>query len=431
MHLHFITALVLSLSATPSFANCEENVASALQHFWQSGPFYFNQQEWNGNFIRQTAGVIIPDEEAEYIEATIQNGYTGDQRIYKEEQSWENDGFGWVGPYLTTWSFSVGVPKSELLPVKIACIDQPKHIENKLEKYSFYVQKFPDSEMNTSVQHTIHLNTADNQITRYERESDENNSINEISNFRFDDNLTIEIPTVDLEKRKQRLIQRYEDEVASTDAECRSKILSILGKAQSSSSFEYEIEGGFWSGVFGIKGIFVSPRSLNYFIEGFPYHGGETEITIIDDQEWRRRKDQEWNGPFISDENSEYGFLNIGMKLMPHSPNLSGLHVGAVKCPKYRQKGNKTYPHSYSYDVFVDFDTGRNKSMNVTMHVDSKTDLPVKFEMRSNELGRVIRKETRRYRSDIKISEPEVIMENRDLVPKLDPLDLLPPLGGK
>lgn len=420
MRLQFIAALFLALSATPSYSNCEDEVASALQNFWQSGPFHFNSQEWNINFMRQTAGVIVPNE-AQYISLRVQNGYDGNQTIYKGKQSWTNDGEGWIGPHLTIWSFSVGVPKSDLLPLKVICVREPKHAETQLKKFSFYTQRFAGTETVTSIEHTIYVNTHTGHIVRYEREGNEKNSINEISTFRFDNNLTVEIPTVDTNKRKERLLRRYDEEAAESDVDCRSHIISILDEVHSSHSFEYEIKGQLWSGVSGIKGKFVPPNSINYFVEGVPYHGGDTEVTLIGDKQWYRRKGDDWYGPVVSDSTSEYGFFSIGQTTVPHSPQWGNFHMGAARCSKLDVTVNDNNSSRYAYDVFVDTNNGRTKGMNVTMHIDSKTDLPTKFEMRYNELSPVVLTEVRKYKTNINITEPITIERNHDLVPELVP----------
>jgi hypothetical protein len=95
---HIFMALALIPSA--AYADCESEAAKARQNIVASGPFHYRSRQWNKNFDQVQVGMIEPNK-AEHIIELVQNGQRDHERIYIDKQSWDNDGFGWLGPFVS------------------------------------------------------------------------------------------------------------------------------------------------------------------------------------------------------------------------------------------------------------------------------------------------------------------------------------------
>ncbi|MCP4098159.1 MAG: hypothetical protein GY748_18155 [Planctomycetaceae bacterium] len=297
MRFFSIFALILFGLLSPAFAACDEEVRDALGKFWQSGPFYYVSQKWNINFMRQMAGKIAPGN-IEHRTLQVYDGIEAGEEILIGNKSWRDDGLGWMGPHFASWSHDVGIPKDFQFFQFIenaSCAGDVEIAGSIYRKFNYKPGSFSKLSTAKEEKHTIYVDPANGLIARYERTSKNESFIKMVSTFRFDNSIRIKPPAVDLQGRKEKSIRVFNEVVEKSDPNCRNSVSDIINTAQNHYPFEYEIIGSLWSGVSRISGKFVPPYSISYYIHGVPYHGGDSEIVLINKAGWSRRKGEDWS----------------------------------------------------------------------------------------------------------------------------------------
>lgn len=394
-----IFALILIGMSSPAFSSCDGEVRSALGKFWRSGPFLFVSQEWNINFIRQTAGKIVPGK-AKYITLQVSNGNDGGEEIFIGDKSWTNDGLGWIGPIHTSWDFNIGISKDFQFIKHANCIGDVELFGRKFGKFTY--DPIPISKDNEE-KHTIYVDPLNGHIVRHEINGNNPSFVKSIATFRFDNSIQIEPPLVDPQKRNEKSIRIFEEVVEKSDLACRQLVSNIIKTAQIHLPFEFDIKGRFWSGVDRVSGKFIPPYSINYFIHGVPRHGGNIEIIVINEAGWNRRNGNDWSelGKGIE---SIFGSAHFGIAF-PQLLIGENIHIGSANCEKSNVL-NSDGLLSYAYNLYVDGKNGRILTRNIRMYVDPKNNFPMKFEILGIG-GQIVRSESRLYNSTLSIKPPQ------------------------
>jgi len=394
--------MALALLPCAAYADCESEAGKARENILASGPFHYKSRQWNENFDRLQVGMIEPNK-AEHIIESTQSDQRDSERIYIDNQSWENDGFGWLPPLGSTWSHQLTVPETPYPPyqaLKTKCLGDVKveaksltgyEVEAKITPHKFLEKIFVDPNTGLTV--------------RYERTGDDPEAINVVSTYRYDSSIKIEPPQIDLASRKAKSLQAFQLAVDSTDAKCRQEAIDTIDHGQTTLPFRYEMVGYFWSGVSGMHGTFVPPNSVHNAVDGVPYHGGGSETVAIGDRAWRRFAGQEWVQ--TSNPSPMAGAVSTswsGALFLPGYFNGLTHHIGGATCLGEVEKDHGRY-RLYEYDVYVDSETARKPVSKRRMHVDTGTGLPVLFEDLGYK-GQIVRRETRTYDKDITIVPP-------------------------
>jgi hypothetical protein len=348
--------------------------------------------------VRQIAGAIELDK-AHHQTAFIQNGYRSAEVIYIGTQSWSNDGFGWQGPWQTSWSYGNIVPDKLFAVVSDGCVSSADPKNANLINYAYRPLVQSDR-----IQYRIAVNVGDRAIVRYEKTDSTPYGINIISTYSYDKTIRITPPKVDMERRLAATLSKFNDIAAETSKDCREALAEVLENWRA-YSFSYEIKGGLWSGVAGMHGEYVPPHSVHNVVDGVPYHGGGSETIIVRDQVWTKLPSGTWaKTATFSPLANAVSATWAGSLSIPDFLSGTNYHVGRATCPGV-QPHDVDKPEFFELDVYVDSPSGRLFAVRKRMYVDRERLRPVSFETVDPQ-GRTTQIEARSYSGDIRIDPP-------------------------
>ncbi len=193
MRFTFIFVFLLFGFLSPVYSACHDDVQDALDNFWKSGPFHYVSQEWNINFLRQTAGKVVSGN-AEHRTLDVVDGIDRGELIFIGDKSWSNDGLGWTGPVIASWTNNFGIPKHFQFIKNAQCFGDVDQFGKKLKKFTYSSLSSPTEK---EEKHTIYVDANSGRIIRHELQGIGESFIKTISTFRFDDSIWIEPPRVD------------------------------------------------------------------------------------------------------------------------------------------------------------------------------------------------------------------------------------------
>jgi hypothetical protein len=391
---------VVCLFSQLALADCAEEARAARDRVMASGPLHFQSEMWNKNFRRRSCGSLDPGR-AQYDRNCEGDAAAGREEIRIEKNSWNNDGLGWQGPFLSMWTHQGKVPES-VFPFqfsKVSCLGEHDIDGRAAIKYEFVIRNYGRLHVET-----LFTDPSSGMPFRYEKRAEESEGINVVSTYRHDSTIRIEPPAVDPEKRRATSMQRFFEASAQSDPACRREVIAIIRQGLA-ASFRYEIEGTFWAGVSGMKGMFVPPNSVHNRIEGVPYHGGGSESIAIGDDVWVKSQSEPWKF------DPRYRIGAVASTLMP-SPNL----IGSVNCVGMTVIGGQDYL-VYEYDLYLDWDGARMRDGLRRVLVNPATRLPMRIE-HATRIGQQV--ETRQYQEGLRI-EPPVVPPSEAIPPARPP----------
>jgi hypothetical protein len=395
---HFAWTLVALVSLPAiALADCESDVRDAIAKLQTSGPFHYVTQEWNINFLRHSAGRVIPGK-AQHIELTIQNGSRGVETIYIGKNSWENDGLGWMEPWKTFWTLDRVTPRADPKIVEGTCAAVDASEGARLKGYKFGMAD------KSAV--SILVEAESGLIVRYEKLSSSEVVANMISTYRHDATIRIEIPTVDLDRRKANALAAFDKEVEHTDQHCRNTVIKLL-QAGREAPFKYKIEGGLWDGILsGMHGAFVPPHSLSFALGGVARHGGGSEGIWIGADAWEKSPLHDWKKTTsLSPLSGQwYPADRAGTPIFKDLLIGTVSHVGRALCPTRMEEGS-TQIEYYEYALYGDTTEGRLRIATQRMYAGPDGARPVKLETIGPQ-GRVVQVQTRTYMPGLVIEPP-------------------------
>jgi len=391
-------AIILLLNTTAvASADCVSDVRDSLKKLRTSGPLHFVSQQWNKNFLRQTAGRLDPGR-AQDETINVQNGSRGDDVTLIGSQSWRNDGLGWQGPWLTLWSHGLVIPDEALQVTDEKCTITDATEGTRIKRYDFGSPSTPD------VSHALLTNTVTGTIVRYEKVDNSKYGINVISTYRHDPTIRIEPPIVDMKRRMANALAVFENVVALANQDCRNEVIKLLQMGSETLPFNYKIEGGFWSGVSGMHGTFVPPYSIHNVVDGIPYHGGGSQQIFIGSESWVKTAVKDWT------KTSAPSFLEgavsaswAGSLFFDDFLANSRSHIGKARCPGMGQEA-PNQAEFYEYEIYRDTPSGPMLVANQRMHV-GRNGLPEKLEIIGMQ-GVVTQVQIRSYIPGLKIEPP-------------------------
>ncbi|MCP4182656.1 MAG: hypothetical protein GY761_04975 [Hyphomicrobiales bacterium] len=401
MHIRIQPLILLLLFGFPSTASadCNDKVRELLSGFWLSGPFHYVKQEWNINFVRQTAGKIAPGV-GKHQTVRVSNGLTSGETIYIGGNSWKNDSLGWEGPFGTSWSYSIGMPEDFYLVKNATCGEAVEHQFTNLIKYSYTPTQLSEKSDKNNERHTIYEDQESGRIVRFERDGNWAEFIKMVVSFRFDQSIRIVPPSVDPVTRKDNSIRVFNQAVRESDDNCRESVIKLLQFSQNSIPFTFEITGLPLSGISSISGKFVSPRAVNYKFHGVQNHGGGTETTILGNLVWFRNVEGNWSKP---NQISQLKLNLLDNDLLQLAPT-SEIHIGFARCLDHQPAGSSKLK-TYEYDRYFDNERGRLPIGKVLMHVEVATGYPIRFEIQVYD-GNIAWVETRKYYPKLQMERP-------------------------
>jgi hypothetical protein len=391
------TIVLLLNTAAVASADCVSDIRDALKKLRTSGQFHFVSQQWNKNFLRQTAGRIDPGR-AQHDTINVEDGWRGDEVIFIGSQSWRNDGLGWQGPWSTLWTHGLVIPDEALKVADQKCTITETTEGPQIKRYDFGSLATPD------LSHTLLINADNGTIIRYEKVDNSKNGVNLISTYRHDPTIRIEPPIVDMKKRTGNALAAFENAVALAKEDCRNAVIKLLEIGLETLPFKYKIEGYLWSGVSGMHGTFVPPHSIHNVVDGVPPHGGGSEHISIGGESWVKTAFKDWtktNAPSFLE-----GAVSAGWSgslffddFLVNNKN----YIGNARCPGMGQEAPNQVEF-YEYEIYRDTPSGRMLVANQRMHV-GRNGLPEKLEtVRKN--GAVTQVQIRSYMPGLKIEAP-------------------------
>jgi hypothetical protein len=388
-------ALATSLQSSFALANCSDDILHIIQKARTSGPFHFVSQTSGQNFVSQASGTLDPGR-AKTETTPAQNGQQQSETINIGNKSWSKDDLGWRETYGPRWTDlelladHVIVPNIPNESCKIA--DLP----DDLKEFNYELKSITGS----IEPKKIVIDKKTGLLSRFEQTG----NVNVIITYRFDPTIRIAPPKVDIAERIAKSVARFEEAVAATDPACRQETEKILQNGLR-ASFHYKLAGSFASGIWGLNGEFVPPRSLRQIVEGVPGHGGGSEAIMIDEKEWIKYPgSNQWNSIKKSRSQTSMGDNLMGFLALPGHDNSGKSLVGAIMCPA-------GFPHQIKLnefveiDIYIDTTTERWLSSKRLMFVDEVTRRPVKFETVDSK-GQTTTVETRIYDPNLRIEPP-------------------------
>jgi len=402
-------AAFVTLSSA-ALADCESEVMEAVVKLRAAGSFHFVTQEWNRNFVRQTAGRVIPGK-AKHVTSTMSNGSPGGEAIYIGKQSWKQDSLGWAGPWGTVWSDNDLTLKADLKIVAGSCSAIHGSAGSRLKEYKLSIE--PDFRTDPTPRAvSILVDMESGVVVRFERLASPPQGISLVVTYRPDPTIRIGPPVVDPERRKANALAAFNREVELTDPTCRAAVTKLLQAGREGEPFQYKIEGGLWAGVSGMHGTFVPPHSLHNHVEGTSLHGGGVEYIVIGADKWvqgppdilsKGGSAREWKKTANASPLSGAASASwMGSLFFDDFLTGSVSHVGRAQCPSTGgEAGDKI--DFYEYDLYRDTPGGRLRVATQRLYADGTR--PVKVETIGAQ-GRVTQVQTRTYIPGLAIDTP-------------------------
>ena len=305
--------------------------------------------------------------------------------------SWVNDGLGWRGPNLSTWTHQ-GVAPDRISPSSVGhanCLGPVRIGGVDLKTYEFVLRGNASDYIET-----LTIDATSGLPVRYDVRPDGGGGVNYQTTYRHDPALKLDPPVVDLDKRHFLSMQRLSDAIAQSDPACRREVLAMIRRG-TETAFEYSLNGSFGTGVRGIDGIFSPPRSLYRRIEGAPFHGGGNELIAVEDDAWTKSESRDWS----SDNGMRASADRVIDDLAPRDD-----HIGNVECLGSMMIDGKEYS-VYHYDFYGDEKSAVMRGGMRRVFVDVATQLPARVEHSTN-FGP--RSELRHYNASLSVRAPKV-----------------------
>lgn len=380
-----ILGLAASLISTTLLADdntCRRNAFQAFSALTSSGPFRYETKQVENSSVQRETGEIVPGS-AQHVLVHSSNK-TANEGIQIGSVAWTNDGSGWAAPIATARTILSYVPE---FPFQIEQARCGNIVNLDGQKLDLFEIEMADA---SAPRQTLYVDTATKMPVRLERTNDDENV--EVTTYRFDSSIRIAAPPVDLNSRRRRSENTYRQSVASSDPQCRAKVLEAVQRANALGSFTFKVQGRLVAGISAITGYLVTPNALHYKLVGLTSHGGGNERVVIGTQVWD--KVFRW-----SDAKHDGGYLKTFLaRAMPNESN-----IGATVCPQPINPGLSVY----EYDLYQDTGTARDFVEHRRLTIKDKTGAPAKIETLDAQ-GNVLRIENRRYRADISIEPPLV-----------------------
>jgi hypothetical protein len=393
---HILT-LILVLLPSAGRADCEGDARRAREMILASGPFEYKSRQWNEKFDRLEIGLMEPNKY--HIVTKRQNN----QRVSIGEQSWENDGFGWLGPRRAIWDHSDILPQAWAPSAK--CLGTVVVDERSLIGYEQNAKTYTNNYIEK-----LFVEPGSGLTVRYERVLSSGFGFNVVSTYRYDASIKIEPPKVDLAERQRKSLQAFELAATSADPRCRQEVIDTIDRGQTTVPFQYEIVGRFWNGVSGMHGTFVPPGSVHNIVDGIPYHGGGSETLTINGQAWKRLAGKEWvstsrASPLAGAVSASWsGPLVFPSYIIGVSDFIGGATcLGEVETRRGRLR-------LYGYELYRDSATARKFVIARRVFVDPTTGLPAIFDDLDHN-GQVVRHENRLYDKGITLTPPVIALD--------------------
>ena len=371
-----ILAAVLCVLSQVAMADCDDEAHAVRAGIPGSGPFHFEAESWGDNFRRRLCGRIVPDHAWHRWNCDDPSSW---ERIRIGDQGWSNDGLGWEDPLHT------GGGEGELSPesvfpfniIETRCSGQVSIEGRAVKQYEFVIRA-------ERVERIV-VDAATGMLVRYEERPLRARGASRAITYRYDPDIRIEPPVVDLEKRRATSLQRLREAAARSEPACRRETVDAI-RHGGASAFEFDIRVENWSHVKGFLGRFAPPRSFHVHVDGW-----RTEMVQIDNESWIKVSETEWR----SEPRSFWRQVVAG-----RVPDES--HIGYVSCPGLTLIDGISY-RVYEYDLYVDTKSARVWDGTRRMLVHPTTGLPWRIEQISG-LGREV--ETRRYDAAIAVERP-------------------------
>ena len=386
-----------------ALADCAEEARAARERAASAGPMHFERLSWNDDLTGRICGKVEPGR-AEYKGPCTNDTMPAPESIAIGRQSWSNDGLGWRGPWLSSWSHQGTAPERAFAFQlrRISCLGAVRIDGVELKTYEFVLRSYDREYVET-----LFVEAASRLPVRYEQRPDGHRGVNYQTTYRHDPALMIDPPVVDPEKRRAVSMQRYSVAVAQSDPACRREVLGVIQRG-AATAFEYSVQGAFWAGVWGMNGTFSPPRSLHHRIEGVPRHGGGSEVIAIGDDAWTMTPWDSWTSDHRAVALAEGELIQLAP---------SARVIGRVDCVGRITIDGQDYS-VYDYDFYFDEDSARHRGGMRRVFVDVATGLPARIE-HFTIVGP--RTEIRRYDASLSVRAPNVSAPARPDAPVLPP----------
>lgn len=373
-----------------ALAECRDDALAARARITSSGSLHFDTTHWNGRTTRRTCGTVDPGRARHMRDCGADS--RGHEEITIAKQTWRNDGLGWQGPYTADWFYRDQIPEAVSRDsfAESRCLGRVTLDRVAFDKYELLVRPGP-----LQFIETLFVDVKSGMTTRYDKDPQRPGWLSTRTTYRYDASITFAPPMVDPAARYATSMQRFRDAVAQSDPSCRRDMLAAIARGVA-TPFLYEIKGDFTSGISGESGAFAPPDSIHHFIEGAPFHGGETELIAIGSDLWIKR-----DAPFWRSLESDRGWAD---KMLERRAVPPAEQVGGVKCLGPAESDGQRYV-TYEYDFYADTASARVRVGVRRISVDVATELPVRFEQ-TTDYGTQI--ETRRYRPRIILERPAI-----------------------
>ena len=351
--MRWLLCILACLWALPVAADCEDEAYAARTSIWRSGQFHYETTYHRADGRTRVCGQIDPLK-AEYEGSCDPRRVDGRERMWIINESWDNDGFGWLGPSGTLPSHGRKAPTLSLPgPFKrVTCPGEVTIEERTLKKYEFLA--WPGDR--SSLVETIFIDVESKLPVRFETRST-HETADTVTIYRHDPLIRIEPPHVDLEKRRARSMRQFLDSVESGDAACREEMLSVVARGRT-ASFQFDLRRFFHSHLSHLSGIFVPPDSVRSTFD----LGGE--MIVIGEQGWIKR--EKWEE--VNQARDQVNWLMS--ELSPTSDN-----VGAVQCLGKASIAGREY-RVYDFDFYREGRSARVLEGRRRLLVDAVTGLP-------------------------------------------------------
>jgi hypothetical protein len=399
-----LAAVLACLCGVPALADCADEANLARERTWTSGPFGFESTRWGKNFRLRTCGEIDPGN-AQRERSCDSAARPNREKVWIGTQRWENDGFGWQGPYATIWTHQEKLPAAgvSFQSNQITCFGRVIVEGRELNRYEFATRL-----ADRTVAETVFTDTETGLPVRFETKGRTDTASGSVMTFRHDASIRIEPPAVDLSARWSASLQHVAQEARKGDPACRAGFLAVMERAKA-AAFHYEIKGAFDSYPCCMIGTFVPADSLHYQIEQM-LGSRVAEVIAVGTRAWINKSSPEkWTEVNRGRDEAN----RIIDSLLPPSD-----HVGHVRCLGKVTADVGDYD-AYEFDFYRDRESARKFDGNRYMLVDQVTGLPYQTtHMSRTRVRRWV--ETRRYDLQLAVQDPAIVL--RQFLPASRPL---------
>ena len=320
---------------------------------------------------------------------------TGTERetVWIGDRKWEKDRDGWRGPYSTIWTHQDRVPAPELAfsAGQVTCLADVVIDGRATNKYEFAKQIADRVWVET-----IYTDGDSGIPLRFETRGRSDASSGLIAIYRHDPSSRIDPPTVDLDKRWAKSLQRLSQEAEKGDPVCRAEFFAAVERGRT-AAFEFEIKGPFKSMPCCLTGTFVPSDAIQYRVTIFP--GGPFGETIAAKGQAWTKKSSPPDSWVEAPGKQDFADKLIGTLFPPSE------YVGQVKCLGKVSADGRDYDW-YEYDVYRDSESARGFYSHRSMIVEKASGMPIRnTSVSKRHAPQWV--ETRRYDAALTIQAPQ------------------------